>query len=196
MARYKYAHASMHLSAFWTCPRPLRILAMMKLLATLCATASLGSQAVLAAPAGAASGDDSLLYTRDGTIVTSFRHEATGSRMDFVNNSGICETTPGVNQYSGYLSVGDNMNMFFWFFESRNSPATAPLALWLNGGPGCSSLIGLFQENGPCHFVNGETTPSLNPNSWNEYANMLYVDQPIGTGKCQSKLSIRSHADI
>lgn len=43
-------------------------------------------------------------------------------------------------------------------------------------------MIGLFQENGPCHFVNGATTPSLNPYSFNEYANMLYVDQPIGTG--------------
>lgn len=72
--------------------------------------------------------------------------------------------------------------MFFWFFESRSAPTTAPLALWLNGGPGCSSMIGLFQENGPCHFVNGASTPSLNPYSWNSYANMLYVDQPIGTG--------------
>jgi len=72
--------------------------------------------------------------------------------------------------------------MFFWFFEARTSPTTAPLALWLNGGPGCSSMIGLFQENGPCHFVNGASTPSVNPNSWNAYANMLYVDQPIGTG--------------
>lgn len=43
-------------------------------------------------------------------------------------------------------------------------------------------MIGLFQENGPCHFVNGETTPSLNPYSWNTYANMLYIDQPIGVG--------------
>lgn len=68
------------------------------------------------------------------------------------------------------------------FFEARNNPSTAPLAAWFNGGPGCSSMIGLFQENGPCHFVNGESTPSLNEYSFNTYANMLYVDQPIGTG--------------
>lgn len=43
-------------------------------------------------------------------------------------------------------------------------------------------MIGLFQEHGPCHFVNGSDEPSLNPYSWNSYANMLYVDQPIGTG--------------
>lgn len=43
-------------------------------------------------------------------------------------------------------------------------------------------MIGLFQENGPCHFVNGSDTPSLNEHSWNNYANMLYVDQPIGVG--------------
>jgi len=43
-------------------------------------------------------------------------------------------------------------------------------------------MIGLFQENGPCHFVDGASTPSLNPYSFNEYANMLYVDQPIGVG--------------
>ena len=68
------------------------------------------------------------------------------------------------------------------FFEARSNPTTAPLAAWFNGGPGCSSMIGLFQENGPCHFVNGASTPSLNPYSFNEYANMLYVDQPIGVG--------------
>ncbi|KAL5085367.1 hypothetical protein Trisim1_010592 [Trichoderma cf. simile WF8] len=123
------------------------------------------------------------IEVRDGITHTVFEHQATGAKIDYVTNSGVCETTPGVNQYSGYLSVGTNMSMFFWFFESRNSPATAPLALWLNGGPGCSSMIGLFTENGPCTFNNVEgNTPVLNPHSWNEYANMLYVDQPIGTG--------------
>ncbi|KAJ3812590.1 alpha/beta-hydrolase [Lentinula aff. lateritia] len=101
--------------------------------------------------------------------------------ISYVNNSGICETTPGVQQMSGYISVGKNMNMWFWFFEARNSPETAPFTLWLNGGPGCSSMIGLFQENGPCH-VNADLTTTINPYSWNNLSNMIYIDQPIGTG--------------
>ena len=136
----------------------------------------------------------------NGVNYTVFEHAATASKLSFVTNSGVCETTPGVNQYSGYFSVGTNMvnnssfrdillqltrsqNMWFWFFEARDKPSTAPLALWLNGGPGCSSMIGLFQENGPCTFNNAPgSAPVLNPHSWNNFANMLYVDQPIGTG--------------
>ncbi|KAI0170145.1 putative carboxypeptidase S1 [Pestalotiopsis sp. NC0098] len=134
--------------------------------------------------AGSAPGqkDKRYIEVRDEITYNVFEHAATGTKMSFVNNSGICETTPGVNQYSGYLTVGEDMNMWFWFFEARNNPTTAPLATWFNGGPGCSSMIGLFQENGPCHFVDNETEPSINPYSFNEYANMLYVDQPIGVG--------------
>jgi carboxypeptidase D len=58
---------------------------------------------------------------------------------------GVCETTPGVNSYSGYVDLDENTHMFFWFFEARHNPANAPLTLWLNGGPGSDSLIGLFQ---------------------------------------------------
>jgi carboxypeptidase D len=97
---------------------------------------------------------------RDGVVHTIFEDDATGGTMDFVTNSGICETTPGVNQYSGYFSVGsmasfhymeqwltnpENQSMWFWFFEARHNAHSAPLALWVNGGPGCSSMIGLFQ---------------------------------------------------
>lgn len=55
---------------------------------------------------------------REGTNFTVFEHAATGTRMEFVTNSGICETTPGVNQYSGYLSVGTNQNMWFWLYAN------------------------------------------------------------------------------
>lgn len=51
---------------------------------------------------------------RDGTVYNVFEHAATGAKLEFVKNSLICETTPGVNQYSGYLSVGTNLNMWFW----------------------------------------------------------------------------------
>jgi carboxypeptidase C (cathepsin A) len=59
--------------------------------------------------------------------------------------SGVCETTPDVNSYSGYVDLDAETHMFFWFFEARNNPNEAPLTLWLNGGPGADSLIGLFE---------------------------------------------------
>ncbi|KAF2190085.1 putative carboxypeptidase S1 [Zopfia rhizophila CBS 207.26] len=147
----------------------------------------LASATALASPSFAAPAtthDKRSFVERDGVKYNVFEHAATGARIEFVNNSGICETTPGVKQYSGYLSVGDNMNMWFWFFEARQNPSTAPLAAWFNGGPGCSSMIGLFQENGPCKFKVGaeNTTPVNNTFSFNNYANMIYIDQPIGVG--------------
>jgi carboxypeptidase C (cathepsin A) len=58
---------------------------------------------------------------------------------------GICETTPGVNSYAGFVNIAPDVHSFFWFFESRRDPANDPVTLWLNGGPGSDSLIGLFQ---------------------------------------------------
>lgn len=55
------------------------------------------------------------VYERDGVNRTVFEHEATGAKIDFVTNSGICETTPGVNQYSGYLSVGSESRAQYSF---------------------------------------------------------------------------------
>lgn len=145
----------------------------MKQLLSICwmvAVAALSSTA-LALP-GNPQDAHSTRFKRDvnGIQYDVFHHRSTNTQMSYVSNSGICETTPGVQQYSGYLSVGEDMNMWFWFFAARNNPSSAPLALWLNGGPGCSSMLGLFQENGPCHFVNGSSEPSLNEYSWNAYA--------------------------
>ncbi|AEO59963.1 hypothetical protein MYCTH_2308690 [Thermothelomyces thermophilus ATCC 42464] len=105
---------------------------------------------------------------------------------------GICETTPGVKSYSGYVHLPPNLiegadqdypiNTFFWFFEARKDPANAPLAIWLNGGPGGSSMMGLLEENGPCFVGPDSKTTYLNRWSWNNEANMLYIDQPVQTG--------------
>jgi carboxypeptidase C (cathepsin A) len=95
--------------------------------------------------------------------------------------AGVCETTPGVNSYSGYIDVSQDSHSFFWFFEARKNPATAPITLWINGGPGSDSLIGLFQELGPCSVLPNLTT-TLNPYSWTEHSNVLFLSQPLGVG--------------
>ncbi|KAI5856180.1 Alpha/Beta hydrolase protein [Durotheca rogersii] len=94
---------------------------------------------------------------------------------------GVCETTPGVNSYSGYVDLDENTHMFFWFFEARHNPDEAPLTLWLNGGPGSDSLIGLFEELGPCNVTRNRTS-LVNPYAWNEVSNLLFLSQPIGVG--------------
>ena len=75
-----------------------------------------------------------------------------------------------------------NKLSIFRFFESRSSPADAPLVLWLNGGPGCSSSTGLLFELGPCSIVNEGKNTTYNPYSWNTHANIIFLDQPVNVG--------------
>jgi len=79
---------------------------------------------------------------------------------------GICELTPNVKSYSGYVDIAEQQHIFWWFFEARNQdPTKAPLTVWINGGPGSSSMLGLFQENGPCG-VDSKGDIYYNPYSW------------------------------
>ncbi|PBP22713.1 putative carboxypeptidase Y [Diplocarpon rosae] len=87
-----------------------------------------------------------------------------------------------VKQYSGYLDDDENdKHLFYWFFESRNDPKNDPVILWLNGGPGCSSLTGLFLELGPSSIDKNLKLHS-NPYSWNANASVIFLDQPVNVG--------------
>ncbi|EAZ38365.1 hypothetical protein OsJ_22740 [Oryza sativa Japonica Group] len=90
----------------------------------------------------------------------------------------------GFRQFAGYVTVNETHGraLFYWFFEAASDVATKPLVLWLNGGPGCSSLgYGALEESGP-FLVNNNDTLIINPESWNKEANLLFVESPAGVG--------------
>ena len=87
---------------------------------------------------------------------------------------------------TGYITVypeNDN-RMFYWHFPSKTNPDTAPILIWLQGGPGCASSGGLFFENGPFIVKNYtiDQKAENRPFAWNEKANLLFPDQPLGIG--------------
>ncbi|XP_074317152.1 serine carboxypeptidase-like 45 [Silene latifolia] len=89
----------------------------------------------------------------------------------------------GFQQFAGYVSVDykKHKSLFYYFVEAEVDPQTKPLVLWLNGGPGCSSLgVGAFSENGP--FRPKRNVLVKNEYSWNKEANMLYLETPVGVG--------------
>jgi len=131
-------------------------------------------------PRAGAHNSKNLARAVSGNTVTST--PPTPGKLRVVENSGVCETTPGVYQASGYGDLAANKSIWFWFFAARKNPDNAPLITWFNGGPGSSSMLGLFQENGPCRINNQSSGVDLNPTSWNDYANVLFIDQPVGTG--------------
>jgi len=92
------------------------------------------------------------------------------------------ESTVEFQHFAGYLNVNssNNRNLFYWFTKATNS--SNDLVLWLNGGPGCSSVSGFFTENGP-FVVKSDGNIKLNNFAWNTRANVLWLEAPAGVSK-------------
>ena len=84
--------------------------------------------------------------------------------------------------YSGYIDASTSKHIHYVFVESMSDPANDPVVLWFNGGPGCSSMLALFQESGPYVIDDGEYFIKTNPYPWNMRANILYLESPVGVG--------------
>lgn len=85
------------------------------------------------------------------------------------------------DHFGGQLELDTHEKLFYWYAESQSAPETDPIVLWLNGGPGCSSINGFFTENGP-FTVQPDLTVEFNPYGWNRKANIVWVDSPAGVG--------------
>ena len=100
------------------------------------------------------------------------------------------ESWPDVNFDTGEIYGGSvpikqsnpSRTLFFIFKPAESGPINE-ITIWLNGGPGCSSLEGFFQENGPITWRPGTAAPVENQYAWSTLTNMLWVEQPVGTGK-------------
>lgn len=109
---------------------------------------------------------------------------------------GTCTTVfPTQKQYTGYISIPPfaleptsqnySINTFFWFVEARENPETAPLTIYLNGGPGSSSMFGFFEETGPCEVVqlpDGSYGTQSRMFGWDRSSNVIFIDQPVQVG--------------
>ncbi|CAJ1975952.1 unnamed protein product [Sphenostylis stenocarpa] len=100
--------------------------------------------------------------------------------FSFFGDSG--PSIEDLGHHAGYYSLPNSKSarMFYFFFESRNKKDD-PVVIWLTGGPGCGSEIALFYENGPFHIFNNLSL-AWNDYGWDQGSNILFVDQPTGTG--------------
>ncbi|POR38632.1 Carboxypeptidase [Tolypocladium paradoxum] len=99
------------------------------------------------------------------------------------NLPGLPEDSHPIKMHAGHIEVTPEHhgNLFFWHFQNKHIANRQRTVIWVNGGPGCSSEDGALIEVGP-YRVKDKDTLALNNGSWNEFANLLFVDNPVGTG--------------
>lgn len=107
----------------------------------------------------------------------------TEKKIDWGSKLKSVPIVDGPERVAGYFKLNStkDAHMFYFFFEARENADNAPLVMWLQGGPGCSSEFALFYENGP-YKINDDLSLDETEFGWDTNHNMLFIDQPIGTG--------------
>ncbi|KAH6643429.1 serine carboxypeptidase [Truncatella angustata] len=116
-----------------------------------------------------------------------------------VNSSLLPDLSFDIGEsYAGLLPIGNSndTDLFFWFFPSTNEAAKEEVVIWFTGGPGCSSMIALLEENGPFTWQPGTYKPQLNPWSWHHLSNVLWIDQPVGTGYTSGEPTYHNESEV
>jgi hypothetical protein len=104
-----------------------------------------------------------------------------GISISYKVPDGVCNTAfKTQQQYTGWVNVPGayETNIFFWFVAARQP--TSQLTIWLNGGPGSSSMFGFFSETGPCEVVESGANrldTVAREWGWDRASNMLFIDQ-------------------
>ncbi|KAH8895681.1 serine carboxypeptidase [Thozetella sp. PMI_491] len=122
------------------------------------------------------------------------------TRKFAVNGTGIPNVDFDVGEsYAGLLPIGDandTNKLYFWFYPSTNPSASKEITLWITGGPGCSSTGELMQENGPFLWQPGVFRPIANKWSWHRLTNMVWIDQPVGSGFSQGTVTAKDEFEV
>lgn len=121
-------------------------------------------------------------YNDPGTVLYLTPYIEAGRIQEARAAAKVNPLLADIKSYSGYITTNQTTysNFFFWFFPSEQNWESKEVLLWLQGGPGASSLFGLLHENGPMLLSKHGLTK--NPYSWNRKLNVLYLDNPVGTG--------------
>ena len=116
-------------------------------------------------------------------MATAFAVVSAKPEEDRVTSLPEMGTFDKYGAFSGYLDIADtSKKIHYLFFEAQADAENAPVLIWFNGGPGCSSMLGFMQENGPFKIESGGTTFHEDAYSWNRETNVLYIEQPAGVG--------------
>jgi carboxypeptidase D len=135
------------------------------------------------------------------SYTTQPKHMTPKTKKYYVDGTKIPDVDFDIGEsYAGLMPIsgnkGEKRQLYFWYFPSENKLADDEITIWLNGGPGCSSLEGFLQENGPFLWQYGTFKPFPNPWAWNNLTNMVWVEQPVGTGFSQGTPNAKSEEDV